>query len=231
MRSLVLVLLIFSYVVCEKVSEAQGIVTKTSQQGSAQSTDNLVSDKENAKLIPKKPVSDLKTDLSAYKTMEWIELIPKDDLEALLAPPDYLSQIEDGSMADRIESQIQSSMTPQQSGDDRYQQALISTNIIEALNGKKARIPGFVVPLEFNDDQVVKSFFLVPYFGACIHSPPPPPNQIIYVQDDAGIVLESLYEPIWISGTLTTDLFEDQMGTAAYILSLDYIESFDESDY
>ncbi len=49
------------------------------------------------------------------------------------------------------------------------------------LNGSKVKIPGFVIPLE-GDDKAVTEFLLVPYFGACIHVPPPPPNQIIYVK-------------------------------------------------
>ena len=69
---------------------------------------------------------------------------------------------------------------------------MVSTKIIEQLNGQLVRIPGFVVPVEF-DEESITEFFLVPYFGACIHSPPPP-NQIIYVHAPNGLQLNTLYD-------------------------------------
>ncbi len=175
-----------------------------------------------------------------YHTIEWGDLIPEDDLQALLNPPDYLIQIEDGSAEDQITSTIQNAMAANEAANkaannaengekqvDPYEQALVSTNIIESMNGQNVRIPGFVVPLEFNDSQVVTSFFLVPFFGACIHAPPPPPNQIIFVESERGFALENLYEPIWVSGKLATELFEDQLATAAYTMRLTHIEKYD----
>jgi hypothetical protein len=44
-----------------------------------------------------------------------------------------------------------------------------------AVEGMKARLPGYVVPLD-TQPAGIKEFLLVPYFGACIHSPPPPAN-------------------------------------------------------
>ncbi|WP_258872195.1 DUF3299 domain-containing protein [Thalassotalea euphylliae] len=171
-----------------------------------------------------------------FRSIEWGDLIPEDDLQALLNPPDFLIQIEDGSAEDQITSTIQNAMAANKAANNAangekqiepYEQALVSTNIIEAMNGQKVRIPGFVVPLEFNDNQVVTSFFLVPFFGACIHAPPPPPNQIIFVESERGFALENLYEPIWVSGKLATELFEDQLATAAYTMRLTHIEKYD----
>ena len=54
------------------------------------------------------------------------------------------------------------------------------------MNNKKIRIPGFIVPVDFGDTQVVTRFLLVPYFGACIHEPAPPPNQTIYAEFEPG---------------------------------------------
>ena len=104
--------------------------------------------------------------------------MPKEDLDALSNPPSYIADVEDGSPEDQISDQLQN--TPDAIS-DRYQQALVSTNIVPEMNGQAVRIPGFIVPLEFNDDEDVTQFFLVPFFGACIHVPPPPPNQIILV--------------------------------------------------
>ena len=109
---------------------------------------------------------------ASFVTIEWVSLIPEDVLEILLNPPEYISDIEDGSADDTISSQIKNALTA--ASDDKYQQALVSTEVNADMNGAMVRIPGFVVPLEFNDDQTVTQFFLVPYFGACIHVPPPP---------------------------------------------------------
>ena len=160
-----------------------------------------------------------------YETVEWTELMPKEDLDALMNPPSYINDIEDGSLEDQIASQLISAQTQnknktQNQIEDRYQQALASTKIIESMNDKAIRIAGFIVPLEYDDEQVVTEFFLVPFFGACIHVPPPPPNQIIYVKYPKGIKLEVLYDPFWISGVLKTSLVSNDMATAAYTLEM-----------
>jgi hypothetical protein len=160
-----------------------------------------------------------------FDTLEWDDLIPQDDLNALLNPPGYIDDIEDDGFEDDIGSEIKNFLDT--ASNDRYQQALVSTNIIKDLNGRAVRIPGFVVPVEF-DEEIITEFFLVPYFGACIHSPPPPPNQIIYVQAAKGLKLKTLYDPFWISGKLSTTLVENFMATAAYSLEMSSYEAYTE---
>lgn len=73
------------------------------------------------------------------------------------------------------------------------------------LDGKMVRIPGYLLPLEFDEDKVIE-FFLVPYVGACIHTPPPPPNQIVYVRVDEGYSSPGgLYTPIWVDGIIRSE--------------------------
>ena len=73
------------------------------------------------------------------------------------------------------------------------------------LNGTPVRIPGYLLPLEFDGDKVTE-FFLVPYVGACIHTPPPPPNQIVHVKTDEGYTTDGgLYTPVWVSGTMKSE--------------------------
>lgn len=160
-----------------------------------------------------------------FDTLEWDDLIPPEDLNALLNPPSYINDIEDNTFEDNISDQIKNSLDA--TSNDRYQQALVSKNIIKDMDGRSVRIPGFVVPVEF-DEEVITEFFLVPYFGACIHSPPPPPNQIIYVQAEEGLKLETLYDPFWISGKLSTTLVENFMATAAYSLQMASYEAYTE---
>ena len=154
----------------------------------------------------------------SYETVEWTDLMPKDDLEALLNPPDYINDIEDGSAEDQIGGQLQN--TTSATSEDRYQQALVSTRIVADFNNKSVRIPGFIVPLEFDEKQTVTQFFLVPFFGACIHVPPPPPNQIIFVDYPEGLKLSALYDPFWVSGVLKTELIENDIATSAYAMRM-----------
>ncbi len=163
-----------------------------------------------------------------YHSIQWPDLMPTSDFDALTNPPDYITEIEDGSIEDRIASTMQRAIEEDEFDDSPYEQALISTNVIASMNGKNIRLPGFVVPVDFNDEQLITSFFLVPFFGACLHMPPPPPNQIIYVEYEQGITLSGLYEPIWVLGTLSTELFEDQIATSAYTMKMHTMEYFDD---
>ncbi|MBL4827874.1 MAG: DUF3299 domain-containing protein [Spongiibacteraceae bacterium] len=161
-----------------------------------------------------------------YRTIEWPELMPKDDLDAIMNPPDEINQIVDGSLEDQITNQVRSAIAA--SNDSRYQQALLSTRVVEAFNHQPVRVPGFIVPLAFDDEQTITQFFLVPYFGACLHVPPPPPNQIIFSSYPKGFKLDALYDPFWISGVLKTSLTENDTATSAYTLVVDSIEPYEE---
>ena len=161
-----------------------------------------------------------------YSTVEWIDLLPPDDLEALLNPPEYLTEIEDGSPEDSIQSRLRNKVKTD--ANDRYQQALLSEKIVVSMDGKKIRIPGFIVPLEFENEEMVIQFFFVPFFGACLHLPPPPPNQIILVDFPEGVPLKSLYTPFWISGELKASLVEKDIATAAYTMKMDLYEVYRE---
>lgn len=162
-----------------------------------------------------------------YRDVEWTDLMPKDDLEALLNPPEDIMNIPDGSEMDQISGQISNAIA--QASDSRYQQALSSTKVVEDFNNQQIRIPGFIVPIDFDDNQMTTRFFLVPYFGACIHVPPPPPNQIILVDYPKGIKVDELYDPFQISGLLKTSLFQHEMATSAYLLEAAKVELYVET--
>jgi len=163
---------------------------------------------------------------SSFKTIEWTKLMPKEDLEILLNPPSYINDIEDGSFEDQISSQVANALAA--ASDDPYQQALSSTRIVQEMDGQAIRIPGFIVPLEFDDEQTITQFFLVPFFGACIHVPPPPPNQIIFVNYPKGLKVEALYDPFWVSGIVKTSLVENEVATAAYSMQMQSFELYSE---
>jgi len=88
-----------------------------------------------------------------------------------------------------------------------------------ALSGKRVAIPGFMVPLE-DDLDVVTEFLLVPYAGACIHVPPPPPNQIVYVKMDKNAKVQVTFtDPILVTGTLKISTVQSPYGDVSYDLS------------
>lgn len=76
-----------------------------------------------------------------------------------------------------------------------------ATGVNESLVGETVRIPGYVVPLEFADQKAVE-FLLVPTAGACIHTPPPPANQLLLVRYPKGVKFNGLYEPVWVNGRI-----------------------------
>ena len=100
-------------------------------------------------------------------------------------------------------------------------------NTVKELNGKKIRIPGHTVPFEYGADAQIKEFLLVPYFGACIHSPPPPPNQTVFVMADKPIKMKDLAQAVWIEGTIYTQTQSSDLADAAYTIKLDKVETYE----
>ncbi|MGQ0577578.1 MAG: DUF3299 domain-containing protein [Betaproteobacteria bacterium] len=95
----------------------------------------------------------------------------------------------DGLLAKRAEITAQSRLRPQ--------------SVNAALDGQTIRIPGYLLPLEFSG-KAVTEFLLVPWVGACIHTPPPPPNQIVHVKSDKPVANVTLFAPIWVTGQMST---------------------------
>lgn len=79
-----------------------------------------------------------------------------------------------------------------------YKTGQISTKL-KSLNFRYVRLPGFVVPLD-GDENRITSFLLVPTLGACIHVPPPPPNQTVLVEMEKGLPAKYVFQPVWITG-------------------------------
>lgn len=98
-----------------------------------------------------------------------------------------------------------------------------SSSELEALSGKPVKIPGFMVPLEDNQSAVTE-FLLVPSPQACIHVPPPPPNQMVYVKMKKGSSMAS--GPIWVYGTLNLVTKRSMYGEASFELIGDLIEPY-----
>ncbi len=96
-----------------------------------------------------------------------------------------------------------------------------------ALVGQVVRIPGFVVPLEEGKSGMTE-FLLVPYFGACVHSPPPPSNQIIHVLPQSPAKDLRSMDTVWVTGVLTTLQTDSYMGTASWRLAASSVAPYAE---
>ena len=119
--------------------------------------------------------------------------------------------------------------------DDPFSQAVLAVArtisdrapVVESLNGKRVRMAGLVVPLE-GDGETVSEFLLVAYYGACIHVPPPPANQIVYVKTGQVRVDEpGLFGSVWVTGKLLTDYTRSEVGDAGYIIEAEKVEPYE----
>ena len=160
--------------------------------------------------------------------LSWQDLLPEQE-EATLR------QYQSGNAASELSpAQIgtvqsitnQLLLSIQASSDENYKSALHSTNIVQTVLGKAISISGFIVPIEVNEDRTLQSFFVVPYYGACIHFPPPPPNQIIFVQLPDGFAHHNLADAFTLTGILEQGMFEDPLGTSAYTLNVYDIKAY-----
>ena len=149
------------------------------------------------------------------RELDWEELMPEgwdpfSGLEVLMG--DDVQRIADGSaQADRLMN--------------AYREAVRSAPVVGELDGQRIRLPGFVVPLDFEGTEI-SEFLLVPYFGACIHVPPPPSNQIVYVKTVASYPLKELFDPVWVTGEIRAEAHLNEVGDAGYTVQATIIEPY-----
>ena len=116
---------------------------------------------------------------------------------------------------------------------EKRRKLAMSTN--SELEGELIRMPGYVLPLEFADGKVTE-FLLVPFVGACIHTPPPPPNQIIHVKVESGFQSKGMFEPVWVNGILKAEQTNPHLsfvdGSAnipvAYTLTAEQVQPYEK---
>jgi len=103
---------------------------------------------------------------------------------------------------------------------------LEETPVVGELDGQRIRLPGYLVPLDVQDERV-KTFLMVPYFGACIHVPPPPPNQVVYVELAEPVELDDPYGAHWVTGMLATSATTSSLADASYSMRGERVETLD----
>ncbi|MCG8316007.1 MAG: DUF3299 domain-containing protein [Pseudomonadales bacterium] len=102
--------------------------------------------------------------------------------------------------------------------------------VVNDHDGKRVKLPGFVVPLEA-DAKKIHEFLLVPYYGACIHTPPPPANQTVYVVINEGDgYAGGLFDTVWVTGTFKVEKFNNELGTAGYRIQASQVDPYEEID-
>lgn len=94
-----------------------------------------------------------------------------------------------------------------------------------AMDGVTGRLPGYVVPLD-DTSQGMKEFLLVPYYGACIHSPPPPANQIVHVVSSRPVKDFQSMDTVWVHGTIKIERGDSYMGVSAYRIEAAKVERY-----
>ncbi|MDN2669193.1 DUF3299 domain-containing protein [Vibrio sp. 14N.309.X.WAT.E.F5] len=96
---------------------------------------------------------------------------------------------------------------------DEYMQTMKASAeaITTEFDGKKVRVPGFIVPLEFSEGMTATEFLLVPVAGACIHMPPPPANQIVKVSFPEGFQVQNVQYPVWVEGDFSSNKVTEEV--------------------
>ena len=137
------------------------------------------------------------------KDLSWQEMIPPD------APPEVpnMKPLHDlSNMADALSAEAAPAA----------KQDMPNAPVVQSLDGQHIRLPGYIVPLEVSEEGRTTEFLLVPYFGACIHVPPPPSNQIVHVKSEVGVKLDELYQPYWIEGAMQVKPSSSELADAGY---------------
>lgn len=147
-----------------------------------------------------------------YKEKTWDDLMPKD-----WDPMAPLKGLKLDNLQDSDPRAIEAL--------EKIRAAWTDAPIEPSLDGARIRIPGFVIPLERAGGKV-SEFLLVPYFGACIHTPPPPSNQIIHVRAAKPAISMRTMDTMWVSGTLHAGKVDTEMGQAGYRLSAEWITPY-----
>jgi uncharacterized protein len=139
--------------------------------------------------------------------LDWKELLPRDERKhySAAAPPPLHGPLGEG-------------------GPPAVQQQ--TTTVNEELGGINVHLPGFVVPIGTPRDGLIREFFLVPYVGACIHVPPPPPNQMVFVTSASGISADAIHEAYWVTGKIRLENRTTSLGNAAYALNASKVELY-----
>jgi hypothetical protein len=101
----------------------------------------------------------------------------------------------------------------------------IATKLNPALDGAYIKMPGFIIPIDISTKGVT-SFVLVPYVGACLHTPPPPPNQLVFVNAVTPWPSDNLWDAVWVTGRIEHDIKTTEVAETGYLMKADSMEVY-----
>ncbi len=158
----------------------------------------------------------------APMVLKWADLMPPAAAPADPAKPksffsEALKKADDGSAPPPMTEGKFMASKRRQPGDGK------PPAIVDNLNGTRVQLGGYIVPLDFEATKI-KEFLLVPFVGACIHVPPPPANQIVFVKSAAGIEISGSFEPVTVTGTMKTEAAFTGLADAGYTIDADQID-------
>ncbi|MBL8230041.1 MAG: DUF3299 domain-containing protein [Bryobacterales bacterium] len=97
---------------------------------------------------------------------------------------------------------------------------------LKKAHNQVAKVPGFMIPLD-DDAEEVTEFLLVPYVGACVHTPPPPPNQIVQVKMENNRKTKlSFWDPVWVQGKFEVVTVKSPYGDVSFRMTANLIEPY-----
>lgn len=162
--------------------------------------------------------SDKNWDDESVTEINWDELIPE-GFTPVPSPVNNMSREQQDKLFDGSEeSAIEIA---------EIEKMMAYAPVVTSLDGLRVKLPGYVVPLDFDGQSKMKEFLLVPYYGACIHTPPPPANQLVHANAKTEIEVTDTYMPVWAYGTLSTETVKSNLGEAGYRLKVERVEPYE----
>ena len=100
-----------------------------------------------------------------------------------------------------------------------------ATKLNPVLDGAYIKMPGYIIPIDQSTDGV-NSFVLVPYVGACLHTPPPPANQLVFVTTNKPWPSDNLWDAVWVTGQMQHELQSTEVAETGYLLKAEEMETY-----
>ena len=149
------------------------------------------------------------------REVTWEDLIPAD-----YQPENLFANVDVNSMQDGDPKAVEAM--------EKLRAMWKDAPVVNTLDTQRVKISGFAVPLD-GDGQITTEFLLVPYYGACVHVPPPPSNQVIVVSlDKPQDLIKQPFDPVWVEGKLSIQRFSNELADAGYAIKSAKITAFEE---
>ena len=161
---------------------------------------------------------DSKEQGEAITEIDWDDLIPADFVQPenpfFSMEQEEIDRLMDGS--DESNAEV-----------ERLRKDFYHAPVVDELDGKRVKIAAYITPLEFDGQSLMSEFLLVPYVGACMHTPPPPANQVVHAESEKAIEQRDIYEPVWAIGTIRTETVKSDLAESGYRLEVEEVVTYE----